>query len=1058
MKTLTKPKWLLRSSILFSIGTAVLGAASPLQIQAHVVAQPSADVSGNEMRQIQVKGIITDEQGLPLPGASVIVKGSASGTQTNADGAYSIDVPNTGSTLVFSYTGYTQKELRVGDQTTLNVQLISDSQALDEVVVVGYGTQRKVDITGSVAAVKSEDLMERPALNVNQAMSGRMPGVNVSTNSGRPGGRTRVRIRGFSSINATNDPLYVVDGIIFTEDISVINPNDIESVDVLKDASATAIYGTRGANGVIMITTKKGRSDRNQINYDAFLTVNQMARKQDVLNSRQWMDIEELGYENASKYDPVGFANGNYEDPFEKRQRHAVGNPFGNAELFSADGQPLYDVDWQDLLTRTAIGQSHNLSFTGGSDQSTYGLYLSHFDDQGIIINSHQKRYSARAVIDHKVRDWLQVGGTLGYSNINELRADDGTGGNNIPRMMIEMVPFIPYRYPDGTYGRREHYDGLETGDNPRAQADEITRLYRRNVFNGNSYARISLLDGLDFTSTIGVNLRDENRPYSASSMTNFDGGLGRTYARIDGFTSFFWQWSNHINYNKTFGDHNISGTLGTEAQKFEVLEWRAATNDMSDDYYQWHNLGTGSTLIAPTSSVVNYQMQSYFARASYGYKDRYLLTATGRFDGSSRFGENNRFAFFPSVAAAWRISEEDFLQDQTTLSNLKLRLSYGLTGNSEIGSYLSNANLQPGNYVFDGRLAAGTVISTLPNPDLQWEKTAQFNAGLDIGFLNNRVNLEMDVYQKDTRDLLLASPVPTTSGYSTLMRNVGSMRNRGLELGLNTVNIDTEDFSWSTSLNVSYLKNEITGLVSSDQDIFANPFFIGTSSNVLRVGESVNSFWGLDRVGTWGTHEAEEAARYNRLPGDVKFRDVNNDGQINDADRMIIGKGIPDWYGGFFNTFRYKNLDLTVELQFSYGNDVLRFTNHSSEDRTGIANSYATVLNAWTENNQDTPIAQIRAAGVRYDSLIDSHMLEDGSFIRGRNLMLGYNLTPEFLERIKLSRLRLYASVQNFFLLTNYGGYDPEVTTYEDTFAQGIEFHDYPKPRTFTFGINATF
>ncbi len=1054
MNTLTRHSKWAKSALFMSVGLAVLGTSFPAQ--AAVSAPLSEKVSGS-FRQMEVKGVVRDEQGLPLPGASVLIKGSTTGTQTNADGAFSIEVPNAQTVLVVSYTGYGRKEVTVGNQTTIDVVLASDDQALDEVVVVGYGTQRKVDITGSVAAVKSESLMERPALNVNQAISGRMPGVSASDNSGRPGGRSRVRIRGFSSINATNDPLYVVDGIIFTEDISVINPNDIESVDVLKDASSTAIYGTRGANGVIMITTKKGRRGTSQINYDAFLSVNTLARKQGVLNSRQWMEIEELGYANAAKYDPTGFANGNYANPLEKRQRYAVGNSFGNAELFTADGQPLYDTDWQDLLTRDAIGQSHNLSLTGANEKSNYGLYLSYFDDQGVIINSYNKRYSARAAIDHKVRDWLTVGGTMGYSRNEERRADDGTGGNNIPRMMIEMVPFIPYQYPDGTYGRREDYDGLETGDNPRAQSNEVIPLYNKNVFNGNSYARISLLEGLDFTSTIGVNVRDENRPYSSSSFSNFD-GLGRTYARINSFTTTFWQWSNHINYNRTFGDHTIGATLGTEAQRFQLLRWQVAVNDMSDNYYQWYNLQTGSTLIPPESEYQGYQMQSYFARANYGYKDKYLVTATGRFDGSSRFGINNRVAFFPSIALGWRIDQEEFMQGSEAISNLKLRASYGLTGNSEIGNFRSNANLAPGNYVFDGRLAPGTILSTLPNPDLRWEKTAQANIGVDLGLWDNRVTIELDAYQKDTRDLLLETPVPTTSGYSLLMTNVGSMRNRGVELGLNTRNIDNEDFTWTTSFNFSYLKNEITGLTANNQDVFRAPNFLGTSSNILRVGESVGSLWGLVREGTWGTDEAEQAARYNRLPGDVKYRDANDDGQINEADRTIIGKAIPDFYGGFFNTFRYKNWDLMVELQYSYGNDVMRLSNHSAEDRTGIANSYSTVLNAWTEENQNTPIAQIRAAGVRYDSQLDSHMVEDGSFIRGRNLMLGYNFSPEILDKIKLSRLRLYASVQNFFLITNYNGYDPEVTTFDDAFAQGVTFHDYPRPRTFTFGVNATF
>lgn len=998
---------------------------------------------------VPVSGTITDNTGQPLPGASVGVKGTSLGTITDASGSFSLTVPSTASVLVISFLGMQPQEVTVGNQTTLNIQLQPDQETLEEVVVVGYGTQKKSDLTGSVASVQSEEIQQRPVTNVEQALAGRAAGVNVSTNSGRPGGNTNVRIRGFNSVNASNGPLYVVDGVIGAGPINYLNPNDIESIDVLKDASATAIYGARGANGVIIVTTKRGSKSGGEVNYDTYFSLGELSRKLDLLNSQEFLQVEQNSYNNLSKYDPDGLATGKYVDPATKREISL---------FFDDNGNPLYDTDWQDEATRTAFSQSHNLSFTGGNQDATYGLFMNYTNEQGILLESYLRRYSGRFVIDGQVKKWLKVGGSITFNNVEENRVDAGVGGLTALRMMIETLPIVPVRYPSGEYGSNAEYPEMEGGENP------VNLLHnRKDIFNtqtalGNVYANLSLAKGLELRSSIGFNIINQRGNfYSARTLRQLSADVGGE-ARVTNQRTNYWQFENYLTYTKEFNENNsIEALAGIGWQQYDYFWAQAGAQGFGDDFYQFNNLGTGATPLTPGSDTYKWAMNSYFGRANYTLMNKYLFTVTGRLDGSSRFGESNKYAFFPSAAFAWRISDEDFMSDNTTISNLKFRTSYGLTGNSEIGVYQSLANLNGYTGIFGGERAPGVGIGTLANPDLQWEKTAQFDAGIEFGLWNNRIALEADVYYKKTTDMLLSAPVPASSGYTNIYKNIGSMENKGIEFTLNTVNIESDDFSWNTTFNIALNQNKVLELGEANDDIFPGPFFL-SNTNILRVGEPVGSFYGLVREGTWGSDEADVAAQYGLLPGDVKHRDVNKDGEINNADRVIIGKGIPDGYGALFNTLRYKNLELTVDIQYSYGNDILNLSRHSGEDRTGQANSYATVLNGWTPENQNTPIAQNRPSAAYYTTKIDSRMVEDGSFIRGRNLLLGYNFSDNIISRLHLTNLRLYASVQNFFLITDYTGYDPEVTTYGDAFAQGITFFGYPKPRTYTLGLNVSF
>lgn len=1017
----------------------------------------AAEPTGRSNRAL--RGRVTDAvTGERIPGVNILLKGTTNGTATDAEGKYALSIPDESATLVFSAIGYATQEVLLRNEAILDVRLQEDVNQLKEIVVIGYGTQKKSDLTGSVGSVKGNQLMERPAINAEQSLAGRIAGVNVSTNSGRPGGRTAIAIRGFSSLNASNTPLYVVDGIIWTNGISTINPSDIEAIDVLKDASATAIYGTRGSNGVIIVTTKRGSKEGNQLSYNTYYTIGKLPtdRKADVLNSREWLSLEEEVYKNANKFDPTGFAAGKYQNPIEKRKNYLVGNKLGNRELFSLDingvPQPLYDVDWSNESLRTAISQGHNLSYTGKNDRTNYGLYLGYANENGIVKESFQKRYNVRTAIDQQLKKWLTVGGTISYARTEQGGVDDSNGSYNVLRTIIEMAPFVPYKYTDGAYGYGGDYAGLEKVDNPLAQIYENKLRYSSNTFNGNTYARIKLIEGLEFTSTFGANLINNIIPTASSSKLG--GGSSQNSASISTNETRFWQWSNRFNYvRKINADHTVNILLGAEKQKYNYLGFQAATRFAPDDYYGYNNLSAGSTPLAPSSSTNSYQLESYFGRVNYNFSDKYLVTATGRFDGSSRFGQNNKFAFFPSTAVAWRISQEEFLKNNRILSNLKLRASYGLTGNSEIGSYRSNANLITNSYIFGGTRASGSTIGTLANPDLKWEKTAQYDVGLEVGFINNRITLDADVYLKKTSDLLLDAPVPATSGYVVSTRNIGNMENRGLEISLNTVNIENASFSWSSSFNFSLLKNRITALGINNEDII----YGFKDLQLLRVGQSVGSFYGYSREGIWRKDQADQAAVYGKKPGDVRILDVNKDGLINGNDRVIIGKGIPDFYGTFANKFRYKNFDLLIELQYSKGNDVFSNIRNSGEGRFGIANNFATVLDSWTPTNQDAILEQVRPSGYSY--YMDTRKVSDGSFIRGKNLSLGFTVPKAMSSKYGLNNVRVFVAAQNFFLLTRYYGYDPEVTNYDQSaFSQGVNYADYPKPRNLMFGAALNF
>ncbi len=999
-----------------------------------------------------ITGTVTDAtDGSLLPAVTVNVKGTATSAMTDENGKFSIQAGQNAKVLVFSFVGYKQVEVTIGASNTVNVALDNEAQALDDIVVIGYGTAKKSDLTGAVATVRAEKLMDMPVPNITQALQGKVAGVEVAVNSNAPGAGAKVRIRGLGSINSNLDPLYVVDGVVGVNGNS-LNPNDIASIEILKDASSTAIYGSRGANGVIMVTTKRGRAGATRVTYDGNVNVAELNRSVPVLDANEFVQVYNQMYANGQKYDP----DGQVQTPV-KALNHA-----NYPLLFDANDRPIYNTNWEKEVYKPATSHNHNLTFQGGTDKTLYSASLGYLDQNGIMTTSNFKRYSARFTLDNEVNRWLKVGGNLNIIRTNQRAVHESNGALNVPRMISEALPILPVKYPDGTWAGNSNITGMEGGANPVHIANNRYTLNNNFQTLGNTYLLFKLAKNLEFKSDFGFDLSTlKSNFYSASDLHNLSMNQGGV-ANINSYHNLYWQSENYLNWNKEFNNgHRMTAMVGASWQQFSYERLRAETQNLIDDFFEWHNLNAGSLRSASESDDYKWAMNSYFARITYNINNKYLFTATGRYDGSSKFGVNNQYAFFPSVGAAWRISEEDFLKDNSIISDLKLRTSFGITGNSEIGVARSKAQIGVAQTVLNGQNTSSLLPNYLGNPNLKWEATQQTDIGLELGLFNNRVVLNADYYVRNTNDLLLQTPIPWSSGMNTnnVYINVGSVRNRGVELSLNTVNVQTRDFTWSTNFIFSANRNKITKLREGNADIFPGPNFLG-QNNILRVGESIGTFWGRTRLGTYGEHEAAEAALQGLKPGDRKYL-LNADGSENYS---VIGRSIPKWTGNFSSTINYKSWDFTFDIRFVQGINTAANFKHSVEDRQGIANSLKTVLNGWTPQNQNTMISEIRPYLFAQDSKFDTWWVEDGSFIRGQNFMLGYVLPGDLTERLKINRMRFYVSVQNLFLITNYTGYDPEVDTFNtgygsnSAFSQNIDFFAYPRPRVWNLGVNVNF
>jgi TonB-linked SusC/RagA family outer membrane protein len=1025
-----------------------------------VVKKKDPDNNPVEFKAIDIQGTVTDARG-PLPGVNVKLKGTTTGTSTDVNGKYKLTVPDGNGTLVFSFIGYNSQEVAINNRQNIDVVMVEQAKDLNEVVVIGYGTARKSDLTGAVTTVKAEQLLDKPVPNLSQALQGKVAGVDVSVNSNAPGAAAKVRIRGIGSINSNLDPLYVVDGVVGVDPNS-INPNDVASLEVLKDASSTAIYGVRGANGVIMVTTKRGRTGPATISYEANANISELSRHLPTLNSQEFVDIYNQSFANGAKFDPTGTV----QTP-PKALNH-TNFPL----LFDTSDKPLYNTNWEKETYKPAFSQSHQLNIQGGGEKSVYSLSLGYLNQNGLTPTSNFKRYSIKMTMDNDVKDWLKIGGSINVIASRQRLVTDGNGSLNVPRAVTEEVPIVPIKYPDGTWAGNFDIAGLEGAPNPIQIANERYTINNTQQMVGNVYLLFKISKELEFKTDLGYDLRSQkNNFYSSLALQHLSADQGGV-ANINSNTNYYWQTENYLTWNKKINDRQkLTALVGISFSQDVYERVRAETQNFIDDFYQYNNLGAGAVKSASESdnqpnTPGGYQpgaLNSYYGRISYNLDEKYLFTATGRYDGSSRFSDKNKYSFFPSAGIAWRVSQEDFLKDSRTVSNLKVRTSYGITGNQEIGNYRSLAQLSTNQTAIGGAAAITLLPGYLGNPDLKWERTKMFDAGLELGLFGDRVSFNADFYIKNTSDILLQTPIPWTAGFTiaNVYKNVGSMRNTGIELSLNTVNIKSVNFQWSTSLLFASNKNEVTKLNDGNADIFPGPNFLG-QNYVIRVGAPIGSFYGMTRVGTYSDSPADvaEAATHGLKSGDRKYI-YNPDGSNYYS---IIGRSNPKWTGNINSSMKYKNWDFSFDIRFVQGVNTAANFKHSAEDRQTISNSLATVLNGWTPTNQNTMISQVRNYKYAQDSHFDTWWVEDGSFIRGQNFVLGYSFPSQTLKNLGMSRLRVYTSVQNLFVITDYTGYDPEVDTFNQTYgnnsalSQNIDFFANPRPRIWNLGVQVGF
>ena len=994
----------------------------------------------------KVTGVVVDATGEPVIGANVVVKGTTNGTITDFDGNYTIEGVSASDVLVFSYIGYLSQEITVGNQAAINVTLSEDSQALDEVVVVGYGVMRKSDVTGSIGVAKGDELTKNQNFSALDNLRGKVSGVNIFSNSSQPGAYSnRVVIRGMATINASSNPLYVVDGVVM-ENFDLVNPNDIESMEVLKDASAAAIYGARGANGVIMVTTKRGKKDGEgvQISYQGSVSASHIARKMDTMTAQEWCDAFMIGLENENKYQGKNWSL-NRTDWF-------------NDPDYFTNGNPIYDTNWQDEATRTAVSHNHQLNIQQAGKNSSMGAFLNYTDQQGIVNNTYNKRINAKMTYDANPTPWLSTAvNVLVNHTWGRYTPEDG-GGQEARRTMIEMLPWLPVKDKNGNYTTSTSSSindvlGFEGMSNPVMILDLQRRMrYNTQIF-GNAALTFHLAEGLDLKTQLGIDHHNQTyRGYSSIGLNNLS--MPNGWAEYQNWNTLYWQEETYLTYNKVFGDHRLNAMAGLSWTE-RTQNWnKARTEGFSDDFFEDYNMSAGTTPSSPESSWNRWRMNSYFLRFAYTYKDRYSATVTGRVDGSSKFGENNKYAFFPSAGLAWNISQEDFLKDNNTISNLKLHTSYGLTGNSEIDMYRSLARVSSGTLLINDVRNPYSYVSSMANPDLKWEKTGQFDVGMEIGLWQNKLTFDIAYYNKKTTDLLLDCPLPHSTGFSTVYKNIGSVRNSGMDLMINARPVTTNDFSWSSTVNLNYNKNKILHLGENDEDIEMN-WWVGGSESILRVGENMSAFYGYRRLGVYTQED------YNN-----GLCDLNQVGRAKRTDKKeIIGKGMPDWTGSWINNFSYKNFDLTMDFQFVWGVETMQQFYHSTYDRFGITNGLSNILyDAYNGSNPETmqqAIYLCNSGHAGQDTTIDDSWIANGSYLRLNMLQLGYTFDSAVAKKIGLAGLRVYASGNNLFLITSkdYNGYDPEGTSQGDNkFGQNMTFFSYPRARTYTFGVNVTF
>nr|MBC7613118.1 TonB-dependent receptor [Pseudopedobacter sp.] len=984
----------------------------------------------------RITGRVTSrEDGLPLPGVSIKVTGTKTGTQTDASGNYSISAAAGSKTLEISYVGFLTQTISIGNKTVINVSLENDAKQLSEVVVVGYGEQSKALITGSQTSIGAKEIKDAPLLSTEQALQGRAAGVQVTQASGTPGGGISVRIRGLSSLSGSNQPLYVVDGIPIntgsytqlgaggqlTNSLSDINPSDIESIEVLKDAAAAAIYGSRAANGVVLVTTKRGKNESTQINFNSYYGTQSPRMKLATVTGPQYITA----------------------------LNESLTNRFGagvDAAAFGLDPNPANATTtvWQDEIFRKAPQQNYDLSLRGGSEKTKFFMSGNYFNQDGIVIGSNYKRYSGKVNLDNQVSNKFKVGVSSYFSSSKSNRTNNDNNIYGVVSAAILLAPTIPVYKSDGTYGK----DPLSSIDNPVASALEPTFYATNTRLLANTFGEYTIIPSLKFKTTFGIDyLTSKDRRYYPTT-TNVGAGANGSDAEGQNQEINFIN-ENILTFNKTFGEHsfNVIGGITFQKSNFESL-FGSATGFPGNNV---RRLSAGAVKTDASSGGSSYGLVSYLSRLNYSYKNKYIVSGSVRVDGSSRFGANKRYGTFPAGSVAWRATEENFMKNIKSISNLKLRASYGITGNQEIGNFTSLALVAGGaNYL----QSPGLSPNQLGNPDLTWENATTLDFGIDLGLFKDRVNFTADYYDKKTDKLLQSRPLVGSSGFLAIQKNLGSMDNKGLELALNGDIIRKKDLTWNLGANISLVKNKITKLEGA-------PFAAGFASWVQE-GQSVGSFRGYRVVGIFQSQAAVTAAPFQSAaarPGDIQFADLNGDGKITSDDQEIIGQGLPKYYGGITTSVNYKGFDFSAFAQFVGGNSIYNNTRAFAEGMNSIFGQFSTILNRWTPTNTNTTLPRAVYGDPNNNRRTSTRFLEDGSYLRMKNISLGYTFGKEIVSKLKIRSLRIYGASQNLFTITKYSGFDPEVSTFSDTnLAPGTDFLTFPQGKTYTFGINLGF
>ena len=1082
----------------YALQTILLGSGYEAAISRNreiiLIAQAELDQADQDPEIAEVSGRVTDaETGEPIPAVNVVVLGTMIGTSTDANGEYSLNVPDDAEVLQFSFLGYKTLEVAVDGRSVVNVSLEADLLALDDIVVVGYGTQQRQEVTGAITSVRSEEIQNIPVSSFENALQGRMAGVNVAESTGEPGASPQITIRGTGSISAGNSPLYVIDGVPITTNrnlqsdigsqrgsfqppsanpLATINPKDIESIEVLKDASAAAIYGSRGSNGVILITTKQGSAGRTSVNFSSYVGVSS------AFNTPEMMNAEELiAYTKDAR-------NNNYLQEIEvgKRPANPDYNPDTNAgrpnvsnflipeQYVNWDGT---DTDWLDLVLSPAAMQNYDLSISGGNQTTTYAFSTGYLDQEGIIEGSAFQRYTLRLGLTHKMNDDITIG-----ANMNSALAQHDRLPANAPYFgqppgiiysaLVHSPVVKPYN-EDGTINQRNNQSflggGTTTASNPLAIMEYISEDIQNTRIFGNLYTDYNINESITFKSLLGYNLESIQQSfYRGTEFLYRNQSSPQPFAQTGAGNLFNWIWENTVNYNTTIGtDHKVNLVAGYTAQKERIERSKIESNGFTDDQITTIN---GGIVNSGEEVIEEWSLVSALARLNYVFQDKYLLTATVRSDRSSRFGANNQTGIFPSVSLGWRANEESFLSGVDEINELKLRASYGVTGNFEIPNYGAIGLLSGANYVSGGSQLNGVAPSTSSNADLTWETSYQTNIGVDYALLNDRVYGSIDYYTTTTQDLLLFVTVPAASGFDVALTNIGEVENSGFELSVTSRNI-VGAFNWATDFNFATNENTVTKLGPEGDDILSSG--AAGARHITRVGDAIGSYYGYVVDGIYQSQAEIDAAPVDKLvgsggarPGDFRFKDINGDGEITSDDRTVTGSYHPDYTFGLTNRFEYKNFDFNIFIQGVMGREVLNLTARHLKNGEANFGSYAVLNDRWISEsnpgNGEHPRADRSSASHGNNNRPSSYQVEDGSYVKIKNLSFGYTLPDTFLNGA-FSRARIYTAMTNVAIFTDYIGFNPEVNLQANSsLTPGEDYGAYPLSRTIQVGIDLAF